>query len=179
MKHWKFIYYNHLQMNHILALNDSFGFDKITLDRLTFKITLDRFAIKINHSTAWLTMSRMRDKVKFKWSKTGLNWIEFSFSTTGCLIRTNESSLPNYLAIDRKGETFMPFPKGISVKWNVNSFLHFLFLSWGIILLIELPWPDNPANTYARHTKTLESCFDLFRFDLQWWRSRETTLSKI
>ena len=28
---------------------------------------------------------------------------------------------------------------------------------------IEWPWPENPANTYARHTEILDSCFDLIR----------------
>ena len=46
--------------------------------------------------------------------------------------------------------------------------LHFSsFLSRGILLWIELKWPENPANTYARHMKTLDSCFDLIRFQLQ------------
>ena len=27
--------------------------------------------------------------------------------------------------------------------------VHFLFLSWGIILWIELPWPENPANLHS------------------------------
>ena len=37
-------------------------------------------------------------------------------------------------------------------KWLIINY------SW-----IELPWPENPANTYARHTETLGSCFDLLR----------------
>ena len=41
---------------------------------------------------------------------------------------------------------------------------YFSFLSRGIILWIELPWPENLPNTYARHTETLDSCFDLMRF---------------
>ena len=28
---------------------------------------------------------------------------------------------------------------------------------------IELPWPENQVNTYARHTEILDSCFDLIR----------------
>ena len=39
----------------------------------------------------------------------------------------------------------------------------FSFLSRGIILWIELPWPENLANTYAWHTETLNNCFDLIR----------------
>ena len=31
------------------------------------------------------------------------------------------------------------------------------------MLWIELPWPENPANTYARRTETLNNCFDLIR----------------
>ena len=38
--------------------------------------------------------------------------------------------------------------------------VHFFF-SRGIILWIELPWPKNLANPYARYTETLDSCFDL------------------
>ena len=41
--------------------------------------------------------------------------------------------------------------------------VHFLFLSRGIILWIELPQLENPANTCVRHTETLDSCFDLIR----------------
>ena len=33
--------------------------------------------------------------------------------------------------------------------------VHFLFLSRGIIFWIKLPWPENLANTCARHTKPL------------------------
>ena len=40
---------------------------------------------------------------------------------------------------------------------------HFSFLSRGIILWIELPWPEDPATTYARHAETLDSYFDLIR----------------
>ena len=42
-----------------------------------------------------------------------------------------------------------------------NIDVHFLFLSRGIILWIELPWPGNPVNTYAQHMETLDSYFDL------------------
>ena len=43
----------------------------------------------------------------------------------------------------------------------------FLILRRGIILLIELPWPEKPANTCVRHTETLDSCFDLIRSSQQ------------
>ena len=39
----------------------------------------------------------------------------------------------------------------------------FSFLSRGIILWIELPWLENPVNTYIWHTETLDTCFDLIR----------------
>ena len=39
----------------------------------------------------------------------------------------------------------------------------FSFLSRWITLWIELLWPEKPANTYARHTETLDSCFGLIR----------------
>ena len=44
-------------------------------------------------------------------------------------------------------------------------------------LWIELPWMENPANTYTRHTETLESCFDLIRSHQQgipWFPPQET-----
>ena len=31
------------------------------------------------------------------------------------------------------------------------------------LLGIVLPWPENPVNTYAWHTETPDSCFDLIR----------------
>ena len=34
-------------------------------------------------------------------------------------------------------------------------------------LWFELPWPENPGNTYARHMETLDNCFDLIRFHQQ------------
>ena len=35
---------------------------------------------------------------------------------------------------------------------------YFSFLSRGIILWIELLWPENPVNTYARHTDKEYGC---------------------
>ena len=32
---------------------------------------------------------------------------------------------------------------------------------------IELPWPENPANTCMRHTEAMDSCFDPIRFHQQ------------
>ena len=67
---------------------------------------------------------------------------------------------------------FLPvfFPSSSNVFMSLSSFFlkpfsasTFSFLSRGIILCIELPWPENPANTYARHTETLDSSFDLIR----------------
>ena len=57
----------------------------------------------------------------FKRSKAGLN-SEFSFSYTGCLTKTREPSLYNYLPLvgERRTGGFMPF-KDISAKWNINS----------------------------------------------------------
>ena len=49
-----------------------------------------------------------------------------------------------------------------NVDYSLSG-LHFLLLSRGIILWIELPWPENSANTYAWHTETLNSSFDLIR----------------
>ena len=42
-------------------------------------------------------------------------------------------------------------------------YIYIYILSRGIILWIELPWPENPTNTYAWHTETLDSCFDLIK----------------
>ena len=44
----------------------------------------------------------------------------------------------------------------------------FFYISRGIILWIELPSPEYPVNTYARHTETLDSCFDFIRSHQQW-----------
>ena len=45
--------------------------------------------------------------------------------------------------------------------------VQFLHLSRRIILFIELPWPANPVNTFARRTETLDSFFDFIRSQLQ------------
>ena len=47
----------------------------------------------------------------------------------------------------------------------ISSFMpvYFHFLSRGIILWIKLLWPENLVNTYAWHTVTMDSCFDLIR----------------
>ena len=55
-------------------------------------------------------------------------------------------------------------PKGVTIIIIIYIF----FLSRGIILWIELPWPESPANTYARHKVTLDNCFDLIRSHQQW-----------
>ena len=77
----------------------------------------------------------------------------------------------------------------------------FLFLSRRILLWIELPWPENPVDTYARHAETLDieilaleviiitqmCIFYPFSFGsaisgrcfvLLWWRSRYTLLMR-
>ena len=38
---------------------------------------------------------------------------------------------------------------------------------WLYNMWIELPWPENPANSYAWHTETLDSCFDLIMYHQQ------------
>ena len=38
-----------------------------------------------------------------------------------------------------------------------------VFMSYQPLRWMELPWLENPANTYARHSETLDSCFDLIR----------------
>ena len=44
---------------------------------------------------------------------------------------------------------------------NIFSSFSRIFLSKEIILWIKLSWPENPANTYAWHTETLDTCFNL------------------
>ena len=47
---------------------------------------------------------------------------------------------------------------------NIYDLLvHFSFLSRGFILWIELPCPENLANTNTWYTETLDSCFDLIK----------------
>ena len=47
------------------------------------------------------------------------------------------------------------FPCQTSIKLFISNVFRQLW--------IELPWPENPANTYARRTETLDNCFDLIR----------------
>ena len=62
-------------------------------------------------------------------------------------------------------------PKGIRNLHPSNYYdlkdkdidVYFSFLSRGIILWIELPRPENPANTYTQHMETPDSCFNLTR----------------
>ena len=48
------------------------------------------------------------------------------------------------------------FPSATRVFFKLEFWIRF-------ILWIELPWPENPANTYTRHTETLDRYFDLTR----------------
>ena len=66
----------------------------------------------------------------------------------------------------------MFFPQDNALSHKSIAKLHklhvyFSFLSKGIILWIELTWPENLANTDARHTETLERCFDLVKSQQQ------------
>ena len=45
-----------------------------------------------------------------------------------------------------------------SGEWSPEETITAIMILW-----IELPWPENPANTYTLHTETLDSCFDLIR----------------
>ena len=65
---------------------------------------------------------------------------------------------------------------------NLYIYIHICtssFLSWGIILWIELLWPENRANTCVQHMETLDSCFNLIRSNQQCipcfphWRSNQ------
>ena len=49
------------------------------------------------------------------------------------------------------------------------TFLFCIFLSRGIILWFELPWPENLANSYARHTETQTAVVTLCR-----WPAKQT-----
>ena len=62
------------------------------------------------------------------------------------------------MRVKRKGDYVEKFG-------NISCEFIFLvfFLSTGIILWIELPWPENLANTYAQHRETLDCYFDLIR----------------
>ena len=82
-------------------------------------------------------------------SEVQLAWTQSFPSNIGCNIKIKELSLPYNLAITG----CIPFPR-IRVLRNPNK----ICLLW-----IELPWPENPANTCAWHTETLGSCFDLIR----------------
>ena len=72
----------------------------------------------------------------FKQSKTDLN-LEFSFET-GCLTKTQEPSLPNYLHITAPPQWIHAFLK--SMKWNVNTFVqdlnsgHQSYFLWSLCL---------------------------------------------
>ena len=55
-----------------------------------------------------------------KRNKSNLN-LELSFSKTGCLTKTEEFRMPNYLPISKKKKKWMhAFHKNISMKWNTN-----------------------------------------------------------
>ena len=56
----------------------------------------------------------------FKWSLTGLN-SEFSFSSTSCLFKAEEPTLPYYFTHSlRENNWIQTFPKGISAMWNAT-----------------------------------------------------------
>ena len=82
--------------------------------------------------------------------------------------------LESYICTLYRGHSHLQghvFPRGLEIRVRVIimtprariQIYIFYFLSRGIILWIELQWPENPANTYAQHTETLNSCFDLIR----------------
>ena len=66
------------------------------------------------------------------------------------------------------GEFFPIDRKTLKNLQHSTNLSTFSFLSRGIILWIELPWPENPVNTYAWHKETLDSCFDPIRFHQQY-----------
>ena len=66
--------------------------------------------------------------------------------------QVKDTSLPYFLPIaGGRIDGFIPFQRV------------YIFFFRGIILWIELLWPENPANIYAWHTEKLDSYFDLIR----------------
>ena len=52
-------------------------------------------------------------------SEVQLVWILFSFFYSGCPTKAKKYSLPYYLPLAGiRSDEFIPFPKGISTKWN-------------------------------------------------------------
>ena len=65
-----------------------------------------------------------------------------------------------------------PTPEGLSslvrevMCHELESILNDLYkknFKSTLYMWFKLPWPENPANTYSRHTETLDSCFNLIR----------------
>ena len=74
----------------------------------------------------------------------------------------------------------IPKETSLTTHPEASTKMYGINLRRGIILWIELPWPENPANTYTWHTETLDNCFGLIRShqqciyrDLQHWRSNQ------
>ena len=65
---------------------------------------------------------------------------------------TKENLEPDVVKVDERNKLFLTTQR-----------FTFSYLNGGIILRIQLPWPANPANTYARNTETLDSCFVFIR----------------
>ena len=77
--------------------------------------------------------------------------------------------------------SFSKYDAGLECNWTNYFFSHFSsteikscgqwwplyqYIIFGVLILgfwllwIELPLPENPANAYAQHSETLDSCFD-------------------
>ena len=87
------------------------------------------------------------------WFKINLNIISLSFFLSFFLVlwHINFHGLFNAITILVEEQL-----------WYCDT-VHFYFLSRGIILWIELTWVENPANTWAQHSETLDSSFDFIR----------------
>ena len=102
----------------------------------------------------------------------GQRWICYTSGVKSECSRLEQSSLIKCLVTKKCKPCEIYRLLGL-VLWHINHCrlynakssldVHFLFLSWGIILWIELPWPENPANSCAWHTETLDCCFNLIR----------------
>ena len=79
----------------------------------------------------------------FKWNTAGLN--SETFSLTVCCIKTKVSRWVRY--------EFMPSPKGISAKWNINRLVQYLNLSRCVHSLRWSPLrPSRFYYCYRHHT---------------------------
>ena len=62
---------------------------------------------------------------------------------------------------------------------DIYIYIYIYILNWGIDVILELPWQENPANTFMRHTEHWTAVSTLFGLisnahsDLHHWRSNQ------